>query len=349
MIFFRKGFHKYIVILGIENSGMNICIIDRGMRIPAITYGGTERVIWGLGKELSEMGHNVTFIVPEGSVSDFARVIIRRPDTDINTQIPEDTDIVHLSYRPETPLHLPYVVTMHGNPASGEVLDHNTIFISGNQAARHNSDVYVYNGLLWEEYPEPDLNGVRDSFHFLGKASWKVKNAVGAMSIAQRMNAELQVIGGRKWNERNLKSALPYLFNRKIKFHGFLNDRDKYLVMQRSKALIFPVLWHEPFGLAIIESLYAGCAVFGTANGSLPELIPSDCGFTGNTSEEMIAAIQAFDYNPQRCHDYAVEKFSAKVMAKNYLKYYEKVISGEQLHPRAPAYNRELNSVPAYH
>lgn len=327
---------------------MKICIVDRGASIPVTQYGGTERVIWGLGKELSNLGHEVTFLVPPGSHSDFARVLPLDLESSLEVQIPEDIDVVHMNWEPSEKLTKPFVVTMHGNPAPTDVLHPNTIFISQNQAARHNSNVFVHNGLLWEDYPKPDLKTPRDSFHFLGKASWKVKNAVGAKKISKRLNCKLHIIGGKRWTERNLKTAFPFLLSRKVKFHGLLDNTAKSRVMQNSKALIFPVLWHEPFGLAVIESLYAGCAVFSTANGSLPELIPADCGFTSNSSRELAAAIENFDFNPQRCHDYAVENFNARLMAERYMKYYELVLAGEKLHTEAPAYNHKLNEVPEY-
>jgi hypothetical protein len=49
-------------------------------------------------------------------------------------------------------------------------------------------------------------------------------------------------------------------------------------LLQGSRGLIFPVLWHEPFGLAVIESLYFGCPVYATPYGALPELVPPACG-----------------------------------------------------------------------
>ena len=44
-------------------------------------------------------------------------------------------------------------------------------------------------------------------------------------------------------------------------------------LLNASRGLIFPVRWHEPFGLAVIESLYFGCPVFATPYGALPELV----------------------------------------------------------------------------
>ncbi|MEF9931013.1 MAG: glycosyltransferase, partial [Bacteroidales bacterium] len=52
-----------------------------------------------------------------------------------------------------------------------------------------------------------------------------------------------------------------------------IGGEQKLNILKESKGLIFPVIWNEPFGLAITESLYCGAPVFGTPYGSLPELI----------------------------------------------------------------------------
>ncbi len=324
---------------------MNICIVDRGGKIPAQKYGGTERVIWGLGKELQAMGHNITFLVPEGSTSDFARIIPLDRNAPIETQIPKDIDLVHLNFKPQDRISRPYLITMHGNPAPAEEIDVNTVFISRNQAARHNSEVFVYNGLSWEDYPQPDLTRNRNSFHFLGKASWKIKNAAGAIKIASKNNLRLNIIGGKKWTERNIKSSFRHLFNPRIRFKGFLDDNAKTRIMEKSKGLIFPVLWHEPFGLAIIESLYAGCAVFGTKYGSLEELVTPEVGFTGNSLNEIAKAIDSFKHDPQKCHDYAVDNFNSRRMAEDYCRLYDRVLSGKPLNRIPPVYNPKLNAI----
>ena len=58
-------------------------------------------------------------------------------------------------------------------------------------------------------------------------------------------------------------------------------------IMSKSKDLIFPVLWNEPFGLAIIESSYAGCPLFGPNYGSIPELITEEYGYTNNSMSKI--------------------------------------------------------------
>lgn len=324
---------------------MNICIVARGLKIPVTNYGGTERVIWGLGKELHAIGHSITFIVPQGSHCDFARVLPLNENADLNDQIPEDIDLVHLNYTPQSSLRKPSLITMHGNPPPTEELDINTVFISKNHAARYNADVFVYNGLLWEDYPTPNLDKTRNGYHFLGKAKWSVKNAVGAMEIARLLNEKLSVIGGKKWTSRNFKSGFFHLFNNNIKFHGFLGNEKKQKVMEESKGLIFPVLWHEPFGLAIIESLYSGCAVFGTEYGSLKELITPEIGYTNNSLKKVASAIESFKADPQTCHNYARDNFNSKKMTLAYLDLYKRILNGEQLNRKRPTYNPVLNQV----
>ena len=54
---------------------MHILIVTQS-KIPAEKYGGTQRVIWGLGKALVQAGHKVSFMAAEGSVCEFATNMI---------------------------------------------------------------------------------------------------------------------------------------------------------------------------------------------------------------------------------------------------------------------------------
>lgn len=313
---------------------MKIVIIDRGNKIPAQKYGGTERVIWGLGCELHRAGHEVVFIVPAGSECGFAEVITYNAETEIPNLIPRDTDLIHYNFVPEEIPEIPYIVTMHGNPAGNEVLPSNTIFVSSNHAKRHNSEAFVHNGLLWDEFPEINLKRQRTYFHFLGKASWKIKNVAGAAEVAIKSGNKLKVMGGKRWDFNMLKRSPYYLLNPKIEFLGMVDDKSKIQTMQESKGLVFPVLWDEPFGLAVIESLYAGCPVFGTPKGSLPELVNDEVGFLSNSMDELVQAVKEKHFDYEACHLYAKENFSAKKMTERYLYYYNRVLEGKSLNPK---------------
>ena len=101
-------------------------------------------------------------------------------------------------------------------------------------------------------------------------------------------------------------------------------------VANRSKGLIFPVLWDEPFGLAMVESLYFGAPVFATPRGSMPELILPEFGVLSEDERVLADAVSGFHTDEKLCHEYAADTFNADVMAANYLKYYERRLNGEK-------------------
>lgn len=306
---------------------MKILIVNNGS-IPALKYGGTERVIWCLGKELSKMGHQVTYLVGQGSYCDFAKVLIINPEQSIESQIPDDVDVVHLNTFPANEMKKPYIVTIHGNSATS-ITEKNIVFVSRNHALRYGCDSYVYNGLDWDEYGEVNLAKPRSGYHFLGKAAWRVKNVKGAISVVKALSKEhLDVLGGYRFN---FKMGIRFTFSPKIRFKGMVNDVTKKQVIEQSKGLLFPVTWNEPFGLAITESLYLGAPVFGTPYGSLPELVPSEVGFLTNNEQELIHHLQNAHYSPSVCHEYARDCFNSRIMAENYLKKYETVLNGQTL------------------
>lgn len=310
---------------------MNILIVNNS-KLPVIYYGGTERVIWYLGKTLTSLGHKVSFLVAQGSTCDFAKIIERNPEIDVIDQIPADIDLVHFHFTPKgvEKLQVPYLITIHGNPNPAESLDKNAVFVSENHAKRHNAEAFVHNGLDWDDYGAVDLTRKRDYFHFLGKAAWRIKNVKGAINTTLKLNGErLHILGGSRLN---LKMGFRFTWQPRARFYGMVGGEEKMNQLKHSKGLVFPVRWHEPFGLAIIESLYFGAPVFGTSYGSLPELINKDIGFLSNSSTTLSEAMkQHKDYNPKTCHDYAKTYFNAEVMSKAYLNLYEKVIQGKEI------------------
>jgi glycosyltransferase involved in cell wall biosynthesis len=116
-----------------------------------------------------------------------------------------------------------------------------------------------------------------------------------------------------------------------------LGGKEKLNVLQQSKGLIFPVLWNEPFGLSIVESLYFGCPVFATPYGSLPEIVNKEVGFLSAHSSELCNAIQhSSQFDRKKCHDYAIEFFNSATMAKKYVEKYELVLNGKKLNAQKP-------------
>ncbi|TFH20926.1 MAG: glycosyltransferase, partial [Bacteroidia bacterium] len=275
----------------INMGSLHILLVSNG-KIPTPKYGGISRVIWYLGKELTQMGHRITYLVDKGSVCDFARVLPLDPSTPLARQIPGDVDLVHTQMPIPEPLPKPYMITIHGNTRDQGEFDLNTSFVSRDHAARFGSEVFVYNGLGLEEYGKPQLDRPRDYIHFLGKAAWQIKNLKGSIRIARAAGLPLRVLGGYRVN---LKMGVRITLDPRVRFEGMVGGEQKNRLINGSLALLFPVRWNEPFGLAVTESLYFGCPVFGTPYGSLPELVRPEFGFLSNKEPELVDALGHVD------------------------------------------------------
>lgn len=313
---------------------MHILLVNKAP-IPVFAYGGTERVIWDLGKALTQLGHKVSYLVPAGSSCLFAEVIAIDPARSIESQIPDYVDLVHFQFKPEYPERItkPWLMTQHGNSQVGEVLPLNTVFVSKNHAERHGSQSYVLNGLDWAEYGPVNLQDPRAYLHFLGKAAWSVKNVKGAIHVALKTSLPLKVLGG---NRLNIKRGFRLTLSPRVHFYGMVGGEQKMQLLRNSSGLVFPVRWHEPFGLAVTESMYFGAPVFATPYGALPELVTPENGVLATSTQELVYGIKNHTPNRKFNHERAQELFNARRMACDYLAKYESTVNGNLLNETTP-------------
>lgn len=308
---------------------MHVTLCKTGkMPIPPKLYGGTERIIYWLGKALVELGHQVTLIANAQSHIPGAELRPIAPD-ERDPQawlrlIPPSTDIVHFHERPAAQIGKPFLMTCHGNGRPGEQFPPNTIFVSREHAANHGSRHFVHNGIDPSEY---SFSGTRENYAlFLANARASVKNLRGAANVARRAGLELRVLGSRNW-PLNLHRLLPPI--RGVRYYGIIGGAEKYGLLARARCLIFPVRWHEPFGIAIIEALVSGAYVVATPYGSLPEIVTPEVGALSAKAEELVEAVK----NPQRfspaaCRDHVWRGgFTHLDMARKYLRYYEAMLT----------------------
>ena len=321
---------------------MHILLVNNSV-IPVYAYGGTERVIWDLGKSLVALGHRVSYLVAAGSGCPFGQVLTLQPHRPWDAQIPADVDVAHFQFNPDAPVERAHLVTEHGNARKAKPLPLNTVFVSRDHAARYGSREFVHNGLDWSAYGDVDLRRERQRHHFLGKAAWSVKNVRGAITVARLACVELDVLGGDRFNFRR---GLRWTLSRRVMFHGMVGGARKNELLNASRGLIFPVRWHEPFGLAVIESLYFGAAVFATPYGALPELVPEPCGVLCANASQLAEAVREHRSDPQACHLHALRNFNAQRMTSDYLRYYERVAAGETLHRTHPAIRASARDLP---
>jgi len=306
--------------------------------IPAKLYGGTQRVIYWMGKALLELGHQVTLIGPAASCLPGAELRPYEGDgSDPQTWlplIPAATDIVHLWEHTRPIANKPFIARIGGNGQPGQKFHPNTLFVSARHAANHGSRHFVHNGLDPAEYSFSETRG--DYAVFLAKARWNVKNLSGAATVARRAGLELRVLGSRNW-PFNLHRLFPAI--RGVRYYGMMGGREKAEMISRARCLIFPVRWEEPFGIALIEALVSGAYVAGTPYGSLPEIVTPATGVLSADADELVAAVKnPRRFSPQVCRARVLHGgFTHIDMAKNYLRYYELVLTrgrlGEQHEP----------------
>ncbi|MET3028160.1 glycosyltransferase family 4 protein [Flavobacterium sp. UW10123] len=109
-------------------------------------------------------------------------------------------------------------------------------------------------------------------------------------------DAILLVIGAKRDIKINGVSFLGRIPN---------NDLPKYY--QIADCYLFPTLWHEGFGLSLIEALHCGCYCIASANGGVPEVL--QYGKLGklienpNFIEDWVSAIESFLDGKEVCND----------------------------------------------
>jgi glycosyltransferase involved in cell wall biosynthesis len=122
---------------------------------------------------------------------------------------------------------------------------------------------------------------------------------------------------------------LPYsLKHRNISYVGNLSGARKMNFIAQAKALLFPIDWEEPFGMAVIEALACGTPVVAMKRGAMPEIIQHGVnGFLAENEKEFADYMLRVDeIDPEVCRKSVEERFSAEGMAKSYIDRYEEVI-----------------------
>lgn len=302
--------------------------------LPVKTYGGTERIMFWHMKELVRLGHEVILLGhPDSKVEEFGIKLIKLSSEIIRngweSLVPKDADIVHLQVNKDLNSNIPQINTVHGNGQPGEIFLINSVFVSRAHAKLHGSNSFIYNALDFSEYPTPNsISKGQSELLFLAKASWSVKNLKDSKEVAIANKKNLHIAGGRSFS-----------FSKYIHNYGQIGGDQKIELLRKCDALIFPVRWPEPFGLALVEAMSQGLGIFGSHYGSLPEVI-GDAGYICQNKSELNLAIKEFKFKlaPSQIIEYAHSKFSIKDYTISYLSLYERIISGEKLNDTNPMY-----------
>jgi glycosyltransferase involved in cell wall biosynthesis len=322
------------------------------VRVPPRRYGGTERVIHSLTEELVRRGHQVTLFAAGGSVTSAElRSCAPRPLWEmagVNSaplkvlQVEELVreswrfDVIHshleyLHWLVGERLQAPMLTTPHGplhheNRAVFEAFrDQPLVSISHSQRTP-----FADLGLNWVRtvYHGLDLrrtyslgSGKGNYLAFVGR-SCADKGILQAIRVAIKCEVPLKIAaridpGDADYHRHSVR---PWLDHPLIEWLGEIDDGNKRRLLEEARALLMPINWPEPFGLAFIESLAAGTPVISRPCGALPELLcHGQHGFLVDSEDELVDAVRRCSkLDREACRDWVLERFSAERMAADY-------------------------------
>lgn len=303
-------------------------------QVPVAKYGGTERQVVWLARELVRQGHEVTLIARPGSFIPGVRMIFARDEDEAFSSVPKDVMIVN-AHGPVAPegFKTPVLHTCHG--ISPSQVRGNWNFVSRSHAELHGRKSFAYNGLPPEEhYYRAEKN---DRLLFFARINRPGKGISTAIELCRRHQRPLDIAGGVRTDlltrsQVRKEGAFFRSLHPLFKFHGMVGGWQKAKLFAESGALLFPIRWPEPFGLVVVEALLAGTPVITTRNGAMPELVDQEVGFICETEDDYRHALENVrDIRPRTCREYAVEHFSIERSANQYLQLYRRVLDGEEL------------------
>jgi glycosyltransferase involved in cell wall biosynthesis len=335
--------------------------------VPPPAYGGTELVVHSLAHALERAGHEVVVFATGDSRVTHLRAFFQEavwpphPYAELlhcrfaAREIQQgDFDVVHahcpalLAFAAD--LKPPLVYTLHhdAQPLLSRyyrcIPGIRYVAISARQAQLSDPPVHevVHHGLDPDLYPVVGPGG--DAAFFLGRLS-RSKAPDLAVDAAARAGVRLVVAG--KVHESDDEPGWAEALSRELSrpHVRWLDGADlaaKRRLFGRSRALLVPLRWEEPFGLVMIEALLAGCPVIAFARGAAPEIVEDGrTGFLVSEVREMAAALhRARRLDRLSIQARARERFSSARMAERYLSVYrsalaDRVIGREPRHPGA--------------
>jgi glycosyltransferase involved in cell wall biosynthesis len=338
--------------------------------IPPKLYGGTERVVHWLTEELVALGHAVTLFASGDSVTSATLEPMWDQSLRLSGSIRDpnalhmlmlervrrrasDFDVLHfhLDYYPFSLFSrqsTPFLTTLHGRL---DLPEHQPVFTAF-------SSIPVVSISNAQRRPVPQAGWVRTIYHgvpedllrpqpvtpsylaFLGRIAPE-KGVDQAIKIAGRCGIPIKIAAkvdkaDVEYFEANIRSLLDLPH---VEYIGEISDKEKAPFLSGAVGLLMPVTWPEPFGLSMIEAMACGTPVVAYNRGSVPEVVED--GLTGFVVEDELSAINAV----RRLHQLPrqairarfEERFTARLMAKEYLATYRSLMTGAVARPRLVA------------
>lgn len=333
-------------------------IVNPLIPVPPDQYGGIERIVFMLIKELMRLGHDVTLYAHPDSkpgchfipytenvnygLKDMVKTNIRSSALAFRR-----FDIVHTFGRMSNiallmPSRLPKIVSYQLPPTISQVKKAMKIARPGtlyftacsnyiaDQIRPYGDVTTIYNGVDLDDY-EAGLTVSTDApLVFLGRIQ-KEKGTAIAITIAKKTGNKLIIAGNipnEEMHQRFFEEEVkPHIDGQQICYIGPVNDRQKNELLGNCKAFLMPVLWDEPFGIVMAEALACGAPVIGFRRGAVPEVVEDGInGYVCDNMDEMVAAVEKTDrISRLKCRQMAETHFNSKKLAAQYEALYRRI------------------------
>lgn len=326
--------------------------------VPPPLYGGTEKIVSLLTEGLVASGHDVTLFASGDSKTSaklssmFPTALGNSGFTKGDTSKPiahyhacyaraHEFDIIHshgqyLSLPEASTLNTPVVFTWHGSFYPGETTeekreilkkykDLHYVSISNNQRGGMPDLHYVatvYNALDIAEYTFDASPG--DYLLWVGRVNPK-KGALDAIQTAKRLGIRLEMAAAidpidRAYFEEKIK---PHIDGDQVVFHGEIGHSSLVELYGGAIATLYPISWHEPFGLVMAESMACGTPVVAYNIGSVSEIVlDSLTGFVIDPSsgvEGLVTGIKHIaSIDRSQCRTHVEKHFHTTRMVSDY-------------------------------
>lgn len=334
------------------------------LSVPPKAYGGTEKIVSLLAEGLVKRGHEVTLfasgdsqttaklesIFPEGignsgiSKADPLMALVHYNHC---FQKAEEYDLIHnhgqyLAMFMADLVKAKVVHTIHGSyypmeaPESkrfvlNEFKQHRFISISNDQRQGMPELNYVgtvYNSLDLHDFTF-NSQPKADYLLWVGRIVEK-KGPLDAIKAAKKLGMPLKMAAAvdpvdKPYFEEVIKPEVDGQF---ISFTGEINKEELNTLYGNALCTLFPITWHEPFGLVMIESMATGTPVVGYNIGAVAEVIKNDeTGFVVNDFEEMIMRLKEIGkIDRKKCREHVEQNFTPENMVDGYEAIYKNVL-----------------------
>jgi glycosyltransferase involved in cell wall biosynthesis len=342
-----------------------------GECVPPRKYGGTERIVSYLTEALAAQGHEVTLYAAGGSRC-AARLCVSYPRPLRELPGHPDLELIYRHVMAEVRaasqhydvIHFhtgwfefpffaqsdaPCLTTLHGRLNYPEM----------QARLRAHSSFPLVSISDSQRAPVPELNWLTTIYHgipdcglaprnsgdylvFLGRISPEKRPDL-AIEIARRAGLPIKLAAKVDQVDQAYFDDVirPLLSLPGVDFLGEVDDTEKSRLLAGAKALVFPIDWPEPFGLAMIEAMACGAPVVAFRRGSVPEVV--DEGVTGFIVEDVAGAVAALgrveQLDRRAVRATFLRRFSIERMVRNYVEVYEQLIE-RPAEQRALSYGR---------